>query len=272
MPIFNKINNEQRCTHDVSVKVNGQWHQASQYTKVDGEWKQIHSPKYTSNDIIGFRIVYERCNNFKKHPNFDNLPVNHDIPVRFDLTGDTTGLMSLHEKGVIFEYDRTYPDVEGVSMYEGRLLAVMSNKQVIDVCQSGSGEHRVTSNIPLTPEIWWSNKLNDINIEIEASISYESYGYYVAGWNSLFNIDQFLDQTNTSINKEDKNNYDINSYIILPIDNRVDSFDKVASIGIARDMHTQGLNMVGSHGNISQTIHWIKVDGEIKPFVIEIYR
>lgn len=272
MPIFNKVNGEQRGTHDVSVKVGGEWRHCSQYTKINGEWKQIHSPNYSCNDIIGFRLVYEKCNMFKKHPNFENLTVNHNIPVDFELTGDTTGIMSEHPKGVIFEYERTQPEDEGISMYEGRLLAVLSNMQVIDVCQTGNGEHRIVSNIPGTPEIWWTNKLDNLNIEIEATVAYESYGYYMAGWNSLFSLDQFLDQTNTAVNKDNKNSYNINSYNILPVGDRCDTFDKIASIGIARDMHTQGLNMVGSHGNISQTIHWIKVDGIIKPFVIEIYK
>lgn len=272
MSIMQNINGVWRETWSTSVNINGVWRDATVYSNMNGVWRQNYANEITEDDIIGFRIVY-KLNKNKKHDILTHLSYNPDLPAHMLLTGETAGFMDLNEKGVIFEYDRTYPDREGIMMYEGKLYAVLKNDCVIDVCQTKefwSDDDRLPSNAPDITEVWATSKISNISITIQAHLAYESNGFYFAGWNSFFNKTQYTDPTSFPVD-EDKKVFSMNSYNILPISNRDNTFDTVASIGIARDVHTKDTNMVGSYGNIDHTIFWITVNGVNKPFVFEIY-
>lgn len=270
MSIFNNIDSVWREVWSSPVNINGVWRDSDALVNINGVWRQSHKKEISEEDIIGFRIVYKRNPN-KIHHLLNHLTFNPNIPASMLLTGDNAGFMDLSPKGVLFQYDNSNPEEEGIIMYEGKLYAVLNNDIVIDVCKTKEywgDDDRLPSNAPDITEVWATNKINDLSISIQAQLSYESNGFYIAGWNSLFNTTQFID-TNSSI--EDKNKYEMNSYNILPIENRESTFDYIASIGIARDMHTANTNMVGSYGNLDHTIHWITVNGVNKPFVFEIY-
>lgn len=272
MSISQNINGVWRETWSTAVNVNGVWREADVYSNVNGVWRENYNIELTEEDIIGFRIVY-KLNKNKKHPIHSHLVYNSDLPARIALTGDTAGSMDFERKGVVFEYENTYPEREGIMMYEGKLYAVLKNDQVIDIGQTKefwSNDDRLPSNAPDITEVWATNKISNLSIQIEAYLLYESNGFYFAGWNSLFNKTQFTDPT-LFPDGEDKNIHYMNSYNILPIESRENTFDSIASIGIARDMHMENTNMVGSYGNLDHTIYWITVNGIKKPFVFEIY-
>lgn len=270
--INQNINGVWRETWSSAVNINGVWREADVYTNVNGVWRQSHNYKVNEEDIIGFRIVY-KLNKNKKHLVHTSLGYNKDLPAHLSLTGDTAGIMDLERKGVVFEYENTYPDREGIMMYEGKLYAVLNNDCILDVGQSKefwSDDDRLPPNAPDITEVWATNRINNLSIQMESYVLYESNGFYFAGWNSLFEKTQYTDPTLFPVG-EDKNIHYMNSYNILPIESRENTFDTIASIGIARDMHMEDTNMVGSYGNLDHTIYWIAVNGIKKPFVFEIY-
>lgn len=106
---------------------------------------------------------------------------------------------------------------------------------------------------------------------MHARMSYETYGYYMAGWNSIFSTNSFIASANFPDRGPDQNTQSIRSYIILPSNIRDNDFSSIASIGIARNVTQPENNMVGSYGYIDQTIEEIIVNGVNKPFVVEAY-
>lgn len=272
MPIFNKVNGEQKQAWALNVKIGDSWRPANQYVKVDGEWKLSHSHSFDPvNNIIGFRLIYKRCNTNKKYDALPHLNVNYNIPCNMRLTGDITNEMNMNQKGVVFEYSNKLPDEEGILMYEGVLYALCSNGQLIDICNPTDTEERIIiNNIPTVTEVWRTNRFpRDMKIILQGYLLYESNGFNFFGWNSLLSNNQFIDNT-TFPTDLDKNIYEMNSYNILPITDRDYQFSEFSSIGIARDIHSD-INMVGSYGILDHTIYWIKVNDIKKPFVIEVY-
>lgn len=272
MAIYNKINGVWRELWTSHVKIDGVWRESNVLTMVNGVWRENHTHLLEEKDIIGFRIVYKKSET-KKHPDFPHLSYNHKIPVNVRLGGDSIGSMDLHLKSIIFEYFRENPEEEGILMYEGHLYAVLNNNIIVDIgnSQNNSNDERRNPEIPGISEIWYTDRLNPLSIQIQGYELYESNGYYMNGWNSLFEKDNFLDPTDYPDKEYHKNIHRLNSYNILPLDKRIDDFRAIANIGIARDMTSEVHNMIGSYGVLDQTIEIIWVNGVKKPFTMEIY-
>ena len=272
MPINQNVRGVFRDTWSVHTNVNGVWRDIDQYVNVNGVYRQLYKHSIEESDIIGFRMVYKRLDSIT-HPDHPDLLVNHNLPVKMDLTGDTAGNMDTNQKGVVFQYDRTEYEKEGICVYKGDLYAVLTNNEIVNIGLTVSSvipDTRIPG-IPAVGDAWSTNKLEHLNIEIDAYILYESNGYHMSGWNSLFGKTQFTDPTDFPDTLDYKKIYQLNSYNILPIDSRDELFDSSAYIGIARDMHSDEANMVGSYGVIDHTICEIRVNGIVKPFVFEIY-
>lgn len=247
MPSYVNVNGVLRES-STAVNVNGVLREPSTYVNVNGVLRESSNTKVTEERIKYFKLVYT-VNKKIKHPDFPKLEYNPKIPVRLMVTGEENNQVNLNFKGVELEYDRNKIDQEGILAYDAHLYAILTNDTPIDVC--------------------CIRNLNDLKIQIQATILYEANGYFVAGWNSLFNTDQFI-----SILPDpwaDRKYKYINSYSILPEEDRDEKYSSIGQIGIARDMHNDGDNMVGSYGLIDQTIHWITVDGIKKPFIVEVY-
>lgn len=264
MPSIVNINGVLRESETL-VNINGVLRQSSNLVNINGILRNSSTNKKISEeDIISFKIVYFPNKNII-HPDFPNLRYNSQIPAKLLLTGDknSIGKINFEEKGVEFEYDRIYPEIEGIMMYEAHLYAILDDETPIDVCSFNTLEEDQVFNTGIKIG-------NDLKIEIQATLVYEANGLYMSGWNSLFNKNQFI---NSGYNSNDtgKNFYYLNSYPILPILNRENTFQPIAQIGIARDIHNDGNNMVGSYGLLDHTIHWISVNDIRKPFVIEVY-
>lgn len=268
MSIWNNINGVWREVWSTHVKVNGVWRESDVLTKVNGVWRESYNHLLEEKDIIGFRIVYKRSYT-KKHLDFPNLSYNPNIPVSVHLAGDSIESMDTHSKSIIFEYFREQANEEGILMYEGNLYAVLVNGQIINVGNSisSSDDNRVNENIS---EIWNTDKLNTLSIQLQGYVMYDYNGYYMNGWNSLFSTEQFLDCINHPDQNNHKNIYRLNT-CILPIESRSETFSSISSIGIARDMTSKENNMIGSYGVLDHTIEFIYVNNVAKPFVIELY-
>lgn len=273
MPVYHNINGVARNTWSIHTNVNGVWRDIDQYVNVNGVFRQLYKHTIDESDIVGFRMVYKRLDHIE-HPNHPDLKVNLNLPVKMDLTGDTAGNMDMNQKGVVFQYDRTNYDEEGLYVYKADLYAVLTNDECVNIGLTRSKvipDERIPGITPATTEVWCTNKLEHLSIEMDGYILYESNGYAMDGWNSLFSSKQFLDPTDYPDTMDYKKQYQLNSYNILPIESRSELFDSSAYIGIARDMHSDTNNMVGSYGVIDHTICEIRVNGVNKPFVFEIY-
>lgn len=247
MPSYVNVNGVLRESN-TPVNVNGVLREPSAYVNINGVLRETSSTKVSEDKIVSFDLVY-KANKDMKHPDFPRLTYNPNIPAKLMKTGEELDEANINPKGVEFEYDRINPNEEGILMYEMHMYAILDNGTPIDVC--------------------CLKDLNDLKIQIQATILYEANGFYIAGWNSLFNTDQFI---STNPNPDEEMKYkNINSYPILPIEDRVEDYAPISQIGIARDMHNDGDNMVGSYGLLDQTIHWITVNGIKKPFIVEIY-
>ena len=267
MAIQNKINGVIRDVSETFSKINGVWrNNVSSLTKINGVWRNSHNNTITSDNIIGFKLIYT-LNQSRIYTDNPRLKYNKKIPYSFKLTGDNIGIMDLSMKGVVFEYKRDEPEEEGIIMYEGRLYAVLPNGSLINVCQVYNGSNKKVSEIT---NIHNTSILRNLDIKLSGYVLFEDYGYYFAGWNNLFNTEAFIDQTIYPDKYSYKKKLQLNSYNILPIHMRDDDFDSVSTIGIARDMETPIYNMNGSHGLLDHTITKISVNGINKPFVIEI--
>lgn len=274
MPIYHNVNGIERDTWSVQTNVNGVWRDVDQFVNVNGVFRQSYKAAIEEADIVGFRFVYKRLDSIT-HDNHPDLVVNHNLPVTFNLTGETFGNMDLEQKGVVFEYDRINPEQEGICVYKGDLYAVLTNDLLVNVGLTRSKvipDDRIPGVVPnTTTGVWCSNKLEHLRINIDGYILYESNGYAMDGWNSLFSKTQFLDPTDYPDEMDYKKLYQLNSYNILPLSSRDELFDSSAYIGIARDMHSKTNNMVGSYGAIDHSVSRITVNDVAKPFVFEIY-
>ena len=271
MAIVN-INGVFREPTSTYVNVNGIWRNVDQYVNVNGVWRQTYKHTIEESDIIGFRIIYTRITKVK-HPDHPDLKVNFNLPVKMDLSGETAGKMDLNEKGVVFQYDRTDYDQEGIFVYRGDIYAELLDGKLVNVgltLPEVIPDDRILGSYPFL-DTWNYDRINNLSIDIDGHILYESNGYHMSGWNSLFCKQQFTDPTDYPDEMDYKKQYCVNSYNILPIESRNSDFDPCAYIGIARDMHSDKGNMVGSYGVIDHTIRNIRINGIQKPFIIEIY-
>lgn len=273
MPVSTKVNGVWRNLWSSQAMVNGVWRDLDSWSNVNGVWRENFQHHIEESEIIGFRLVYRFIDQVK-HPDFPHLPVNKKIPYNFKLTGEHIGVMDMTTKGVLFQYFREgYPE-EGVVVYRGDLYAYLLGERLVNVGMAISEvgkDARIPGNTPGITEFWSTNKLNKISININGYVLYDSSGYFMSGWNSLFSTNQFLDQSNYPDKGPHKNRFQLNSYNILPIGSRENTFDSAAYIGIARDMSSETNNMIGSYGDLDQTISSITVNGLPRPFVVEIY-
>lgn len=279
MTIFNKVNSVWRNSKSNYTKVNGVWREADSKTKVNGVWRDVYNSTSSStidpNNIVGFVLIYT-LNKNRIHHNIPRLKYNSKIPYICKLTGDQSsiGQMDLNHKGIIFEYLRDLPEEEGIIIYEGRLYALTKDSQMVNVCKAyGSNEGKTTEDEMVTEfsSLIDVAKLSGLDIKINGYVYFEDYGYYIEGWNNLFNTKPWIDKTIYPIKEPHKKRLELNNYNILPVDNRPAYFDSVANIGIARDMQTPVNNMVGSHGRLDHTIDRIELNGKALPFTIELY-
>lgn len=273
MANYVKVNGKQHEAWSQHVKVNGAWHKCQQFIKVNGLWRKVYSPEINAEDVVGFKVVYKLCSTDMTHPDFPNLKVNYNLPVEFDLTGASKGISDTSEKGVVLEYKHDIPDMEGIIMWEANLYAVLKNGVLINIGRSkplGSEDERITKEESREYESWSTDKLSIYSITMQGYLIHESYGYFTAGWNSLFQTENCIDPTIYETNKLTTYRKLLESYNLLPIENRDNIWNATAKIGIARDMTSKWHNMVGSHGKFDQTIQSIWLNGIEKPFVIEI--
>lgn len=272
MSIHNKINEVWRDVWSSHVKINGVWRDSDVSVNINGVWREVYKNEISADEILGFRLVYTFAK-YKSHPDHPSLCPTHNLPVTFALTGDSIGNMDLTQKGVLLEYERDYPFKEGIFAYEGHLYAELINGVLIDVGLSkapGEVDDRNTSASGID-ESWSSSKLTNLDINITGYTFHESHGYYTAGWNSMFSTIENIDKSIYPYEEAHKSTTALNRYQILPLSSRDPDFAPIATIGIARDMHSADKNMVGSYGRLDHTITDIYLNGYKKPFTIEYY-
>lgn len=272
MPILPKINDANRNLWAASANINGVLRDLNAWSNINGVWRENHKHAVEESEIVGFRMIYKLMEK-AVHPDYPKLIVNNNLPVITKLTGDRIGDMSGTTKGIVFEYSKEEYEKQGIMVYRGDLYAVLQNEQLVNVGMSIS-DAASDKRIPTAPgvkESWCTNKLANLFIQITGYMAYESYGYFMSGWNSMFTTEQFIDPSNYPDKGPHKNKFPLNSYSILPIEERVSTFDSASYIGIARDMTSETNNMIGSSGTIDHTISAISVNGIEKPFVIELY-
>lgn len=262
MPAWSMINGVWRKMRSNATLINGVWRNNNNFMTVNSVVRSIHNHEISEDEILGFKVIY-KLSHTMTHPNYPNLSFNNDIPATLSLTGSNIGVMDTSKKGVLYQYSNKYPDIEGIKMYEGTLYAILLDESYINI-----GKKVDESD---SDEEWSGSRFSNTVIEIDGRILFEDNGYFIDGWNSLFTKINYLDKSYFP-------NKDYNSYIkpllnhkIYPIGARDNDFGSIAKIGIARDMSTSKKNMVGSYGLLDHTISSIKVNGIIKPFVIEIY-
>lgn len=273
MPIGNRINGVWRDTWAPYANIDGVWRELDAWACVNGVWRQIYDHTIYESDILGFRMVYKIMDR-ARHPKHPELVMNNDLPVVVGLTGENASVMDTSMKGIVFEYFREEYEKEGMLVYKGDLYAILKNDQLVNVGLTRStsvDDGRIPSNIPGVDEAWSTNKLANLTITMDGYVLYESNGYHMDGWNSLFSMKQFLDESSYPDKIPSKASHQLDSYIITPLEERDDDFDTSAYIGIARNMTSDTGNMIGSYGLLDHTISAIKVNGIPKPFVFEIY-
>jgi hypothetical protein len=270
MPVY--VDGSWRDIWGAYVKVDGVWRNVDVSAKADNDWKSSHINNISESDIVAFRMIY-KLNPNKEHPLFPNLKTNLNMPVEFSLTGENIG-MNYSTKGVLYHYER-FGDEEGIMMYEGALYAVLKNGCIAKVssCTNtkiNNDDIRIPGPIPSIPEVWITSRLQSLDIRMEGYILFESFRYHLFGWNSLFDTEQFLLPEPYTKDKVYQDIKLISERILLPVENRLNTYDSIASIGITRSL-TDIDNMIGAYGTLDHTINSIKVNGISKPFVIEIY-
>ena len=272
MATGNTINGVSRDSRESYSKVNGVWRKNFEtWSKFNGVWRLNNNP-FNPNRIIGFKLVYT-LNANRIHHDIPRLKYNPKIPHVFKLTGDSIGNLDLTHKGVIFEYKRDETEEEGIVMYEGRLYAILDTDEEYNVClMYGNNDNKQHEDEMVSEfvDIYEASVVHDVDIKLTGYVAFEDYGYYFAGWNSLFNTKPFIDKTIQPDKTLYKKKLDVNLYNIHPMCERDEYFDSVSSIGVARDLETPIYNMIGSHGVLDHTITRISLNGVDMPFIVEI--
>lgn len=273
MPGWSMINGVWREMWGSSPNIDGVFRDTDIYANINGVARLIYSHELSEDDVTGFRLVYKRKDN-PEHSHFPNLKFNPKLPVRVNLTGSNPGSMDLSEKGILFQYTNDDVGEEGLYMYEGHLYAVLYNDEIIDIMGSQDGvgtDGRVSTPFSTDGTAWQTAKITHMGINIDASLTYQTFGYWMFGWNSFFSTDHWLDPTVYPEKGPNKNTLRVNSYSILPADSRESTFAPTCQIGIARDMSSPTDNMIGSYGALDQSVGCIRLNGTPKPFVVEVY-
>jgi len=247
------VNGVFREPPEVASLVNGVWRKHKKiFININGVFRNTFNKKERPLVVKHFIIEYA-LNKFRKHPDFPTLRYNRKIPYKFQINKyNYLSNLDLNEKSLLFEYNNSKYEEEGIIMFEGHIYLVTLADEKIDIGQ-----------IPI------DYRLHDINLTISYEVVDENYGYEVFGWNSIFSANQFIH----SKGKPDViNQYHsrVNDMIIAPEWKRNEDYNPTLDIGIARDMTHPNKNMIGSRGVMTHTIYDIKVNGESKPFQIEI--
>lgn len=273
MPIGNNIDGVWRPCWTNYVKIDGVWRDTDSWAKINNVWRETHRYEITADDILGFRMVYVRSDDIR-HPDHPDLGFNDAIPRVVIASGKSPSSMDLEPKGILFRYDRDRFKEEGTVVYKGKLYAVLLDDQLVDVCATldpSTMEDKVNTGIPELDVAWITQRMSNVDIKIDGYIRYEAEGYNFCGWNRFFSTEDFISREgfpNKDLKQETKL---IDDYKLYPPAVRSESFSDSCIIGIAREIDQTEDNMVGSHGSLSQDIHMITVNGQEKPFVVEIY-
>lgn len=278
--MYTNVAGVQRRVINTYANINGVWRQSTEYVNIDGIYREIDDFSITESKIIGFKIVYISNHN-AKYPDLPNLSYNPNIPATLSYIGNNAKSMDLLSKGVMFQYNNTLEpdqlednlDQEGILKYTGHLYAFLANGLVVDVTPTndivGWETRYPVNSIPGMSETWNLNKMNNLDIQIYSKIQYRVNGINTEGWNRIFTKTNYTGQL-SPVHQMDEFTLPPEFIHILPVSSRSDDFYEFAEIGIARDIHTPGRNMVGSHGYFSHNFVMVNVNGVSKPFAIEI--
>jgi len=275
MGIWNLINGVWRRVWSTHVRINDVWRDSDVSNRINGVWRTSHRHELLESNIIGFRLVYQLIDNVT-YPALPHLRPNPNIPVDFDLTGDNRGMMDTTRKGVIFHYRSTGSE-EGIKMYAGALYAVLDTGDILNLSRDGNEDRIINSNLTSIGinESWSTSRIERLIISIDGYTHCHKPTGYVGGWLSLFDkIQHFERFPNDFFLSNDTIwyvGYD-KSFILNPTDMRAPTYDSLATIGIARDFRTPDHNMVGSFGALDHTFDAIYINGNPKPFSVEIVR
>ena len=267
MAIWNNINNTWRALWTSHVNINGIWRDSDVVNNVNNVWRESHRHELTADDILGFRLIYFMDPN-PRHPLTPHLRLNLNLPVRFDTTGST--VMDSSEKGVAYQFwSPSYE--EGILKYDGILYAVLRNGALLNVgADPIIGDDPRFSLPNIERESFTSSRLEEgLSICIHG-LTFVQRTYFdheaerdIVGWNRVFvNEDNF----------EIENFYPREPRIILPISYRSDNYQPNIEVGIARNISTADNNMLGTNGVMYHTIYSMRLNGDIKPFTVEIVR
>lgn len=258
MPTSVNINGTYRKVWPSRVCVDGVWRPDDSYVKVNGVWRKTHEHNISIDTIIGVRIIYTRDAGAKSSL-YPKLRSTKELPVRMSLTGETRGHMDLIEKGVVFEYETDPPYLQGICMYRGIMYIEFADGTLLPI------------NARSNPNLWDAPELYGTSIRMDGYEFYESYGFWVNGWNTVFHKKHHLKDYDPDSDFPYKMFRYMNNYEILPKIDQDEEFSSDISIGIAREVFDSERNMAGSYGVLDHSYKAIYVNGEAKPFVIEIY-
>ncbi|MCM1222308.1 MAG: hypothetical protein NC548_48360 [Lachnospiraceae bacterium] len=273
MPIWNNIDGVWRPCWINYAKINGVWRTTESWAKINGVWRETHRYEITADDILGFRMVYVRSDDIR-HPDHPDLGFNNEIPRTVVASGEHPGYMDLTPKGILFHYDRDRFKEEGTIVYKGKLYAVLLDEQLVDVCASldpSASEDRIHTGIPEHDVAWVTQRMTNVDIQVDGYVRYEAEGYNFCGWNRFFSTEDFISRESYVDKDMKQDSLIVEDYQLYPPTVRPDKFYDSCIIGIAREIDQTENNMVGSHGSLSQDIHMISVNGQPKPFVVEVY-
>ena len=255
------------------VNINGEWKDVdvNTFNKEYDYWKGVHTNFIDPMDIQSFLLVYT-INDHLKYHRYQKLVTNKNLPIIFDLTGESKDL-DFSEKGVVYRYERFGYD-EGKLLFEGHLYALLTNGVYIDVgfsyLNSTSKDIRMAVKYDEMKEVWITSRLKDTVISIDGYESFEGFKFEQFGWNSLFTKDQLVFGKTYTEEDSLRKQREFKQRICYPDKKRDQSYYPCALIGIARELKDEH-TMHGAFGNLNHTITSISVNGINKPFQIKIY-
>lgn len=246
------INGVLRKPPEVASLINGVWREQKDiYSNINGVFRSAYKKEEKPFVCKGFLIKYW-LNKFRHHFDYPKLKYNKNIPYNFRIGDPSINNFDLTPKSVVFEFNNQNYEEEGIVMYEADIYLITLANEKIDIGES-----------PL------DYRLHNHKIIINCEIIDENYGYYVAGWNSIFSDNQFIEPSGKPI-ITNQHHYVIPDLQVAPEYKRDKDFNGTLDIGIARDMTSPEKNMIGTRGIFTHVINQILFNGEPKPFIIEI--
>ena len=224
------------------------------------------------------------CKRVFNHPMQPHLTFNPKIPME---AGPTGGVESnLEHKGILYRWHRgginqnENTSEEGIVAYRGTLYALTKSNETINV----------------------SSRIPNFRIKGDFSVRISGYTFLehsngLTGWNSLFdkrnhwdfwrpNDEHKFSTDERSLPGNGMRHYfsdhsfaldadvpgmDSRSLAILPTEDRHETYDEYARMGIARNTSMSAFpNMLRSAGSMDHTIWRIELNGSEKPFSITV--